>query len=115
VEFQGEGSGGIGLHLCGGTTLIAAAHTDTTRDQCTPDTERATGSCTAYREMASTRGAQLNKLTRSALLSSATLAEVWPCGLLTFLEYIYKLGVLPGTGMPAFVSFMKYFCTRLAT
>lgn len=35
--------------------------------------------------------------------------------LLTFLEYIYKFGVLPGTGMPALVSFMKYFCTRLAT
>jgi len=25
------------------------------------------------------------------------------------------LGVLPGTGIPAFVSFMKYFCTLLAT
>lgn len=28
---------------------------------------------------------------------------------------MHTLGVLPGTGIPAFVSFMKYFCTLLAT
>lgn len=27
----------------------------------------------------------------------------------TFLVYMHKLGVLPGTGIPAFVSLMKYF------
>lgn len=34
---------------------------------------------------------------------------------LTFLEYKYKFGVLPGTGIPALVSLIKYFCTLLAT
>lgn len=33
----------------------------------------------------------------------------------TFLVYMHKLGVLPGTGIPAFVSLMKYFWTLLAT
>lgn len=28
---------------------------------------------------------------------------------------MHRFGVRPGTGIPAFVSLMKYFCTRLAT
>lgn len=48
-------------------------------------------------------------------LKRCLLRGCWRLLVEDFLEYIYKFGVLPGTGMPAFVSFMKYFCTRLAT
>lgn len=42
--------------------------------------------------------------------------SIWLRGLVnTFLVYMHRLGVLPGTGIPAFVSLMKYFWTLLAT
>lgn len=44
-----------------------------------------------------------------SMLSGITESKV------TFLVYMHRLGVLPGTGIPAFVSLMKYFWTLLAT